>query len=137
MATFVKAPAVVGSALHQMNHLPPILPDISCPQMSSLAVEGDSPRVADAVDPNFGTRSLKVEERVIARNRIGAPRLWMIDINTHDSRGQVAEVLPLWISIVTPGEAGKVGIGVHRTVAGGDVEVAVGTEREIAAVMVV
>ena len=61
----------------------------------------------------------------------------MIDINTHDSRGQVAEVLPLWISIVTSGETGKVGIGVHRAVAGGDVEVSIGPEREITAVVVV
>ena len=75
VAAFVTAPAVVVPTTYQMNHLPPILPDISRPQVPCLAVEGDSPRVANSVDPNFGACTLKVDERVIAWDRVGAFRL--------------------------------------------------------------
>src|SRR2546427_2229236 len=72
MGTLHDAPAMIASAVDQLDHLPKVLTDIPNPGLASVGIEAETPWIPEAVSPNLRARALKVYEWVISRNRIGA-----------------------------------------------------------------
>ena len=121
---FLHAPAVVAPLPHRPDHLPEVLADVADPEPSRLGIEAHPPGVAEPERPDLGPRPGVVDERVVLGDRVIPARVGMIDVEPHDDREQVVDPLP-----------GVVDVGAARAVAGADVEVAVGPDDRLAAVV--
>src|SRR2546426_626349 len=89
-----------------------------------MGIEAEAPWIPEAVGPNLGARALHIYKRVIFRNRVATSGIGVIDIKAHHHGEQVVQPL-----------TGPVGIGATGTVAGRDVEITIGTDDGLAAVM--
>src|SRR5262249_39523572 len=106
------------------DFLPGILTHVSHEQtLAHSAIEGKSPRVAEAVGPDFAFRAIDANEWVIGRNRIGRAR---VDIDAEHLAEQRAEFLAVPLRI-----AGR------APITGTDVKKAVRPECQLATVVVV
>ncbi len=121
-------PAVVVSALVirglEIHVLPRVLPHIGDVQVAGLAVEAEAPRIAQARRPDLGPGALLVDEGVILGYAVRAVPT-SIHVDAEDLRQEGVVVL-------------AVTVGITRTtaVAEGDVQVAIGAERQHPAVVV-
>ncbi len=89
-----------------------------------MGIETETPWISEAVGPNFGARVLHPYKRIIFRNRVVAAGVGMIDIQAHHCGEQVVHTL-----------AGSVGIGAAGAIASCNVEITIGTDDGLAAVM--
>src|SRR5262249_46378814 len=69
------APAVVGAAAEQVDHLPEVLADIADVHVSRDAVDAHPPGVAQAEGVQLGPGVLQMAERVVLRDRVTFPRV--------------------------------------------------------------
>ena len=83
--------------------------------LSERAIEGDPPRVAQAIGVNFGAGPFTVDERVVGRNGVRLAIFLAVDIDPQDRAEQRAEVLAVAEHIVAA-----------AAIPQGDVQVAVG-----------
>ncbi len=122
------APPVVraagGARGLEVDLLPRVLPDVADEEVARLAVEREPPGIAQAVGPDLGTRRGRGRscERIGGRDAIGR-KCPHVDAKNLPEQGRQA--LPVVI-----------GISPAPAVPHPDVEVAVGTERELPAVVV-
>ena len=110
----------------EKDRFPEILAHFTGPEVAGLAVEADLPGLAKAEGKDLGQRSGRMDEWVIGRDGVGLDRVGSVDIDTEDGREQIAGEL-----------TGPHRIALSKTVAGRDVEVAVGAELERAAVVAI
>src|SRR5262249_26793967 len=69
------------------------LPDLAGPEIAGLSIEGELPRLAKSVRPQFGPRALRFDERVVLWNIVVLARFQMVDVNANNAREKVADVL--------------------------------------------
>src|SRR5262245_54820762 len=94
--------------------------------MAGFGIDGDTPRVAEAIGPSFGDDSFVADEGIVMWDAVVPSGGRMIDVEAKDFGGELRQIL-----------AAKIGVGVAGAVAGGDVEHSVETEFEIATVMAI
>src|SRR5207248_3364168 len=116
---FLRVPAVVEAGLDDVDLLVEVLADVAEPQLAGLAIEAEAPRVAQAVGVDLRPRAGGRDEGV-ARGRPPGR-----GIETEQLAEDDAEVLRV---------AHRVAL--RAAVAEAEVEVAVGTEDHVAAVVV-
>src|ERR1043165_1064508 len=122
---FHETPAVVlaaGAARRlQVDLFVLVLADVGHPEVAGLAVEGETPRVAQAVRPDLAARAGARGERVGGGD--GVRRA--VDVDARELAEKLAEVLAVIVRIAA-----------GAAVADADVEVAVGPELQLAAVVI-
>ena len=122
MRALPAVPAEIGTrrlARRQLvDLLPAVLADLADHQIAREAVEREAPRVADAVGVDLGSGA--GGKRLARRDRVGL-----------SARGARIDAQDL-----AEQDAGVLSIGAHTAVAHADVEVAVGAELQLAAVVV-
>ena len=118
------APSVVATSLDTEDHLPEVLADIAGPEVAGGGVEAHFPRLAQAVGPDLRPCPLGLQEGVVSGDGVGKFFAGMVNIDPQDRAGEIGEIL-----------SGEVEIGDAAAVAGGDVEVAIGTELQAAAIV--
>src|SRR5262249_19855255 len=118
------APAIVAAGLVPENLLPQVRPDLPAPQAAGTPIEVEPQGLTQPKRPHLARRPLLGDEGVVLRNPIALFRIGFVHIDAKDRAGQVAEVL-----------AGVALVGDAAAVAGADVEVAVATKLEAAAIV--
>src|SRR6266545_2092996 len=120
-------PAVVAAARPGrlvVDLLPGVLADVADPQVAGGGIEGEAPRVAQPVRPDLRAGAAAADERVVGRHAVGAaaggPR-----VDAEDLAEQRAQRLPV-----------ALGVAAAAAVPQADVQHPVGTEGELAAVVV-
>ena len=98
------------------------LADVGDEEIAGLPVEAEAPGVAKAVGPDLRQRALGVPERIRRRNRV---RRAAVHVEPQDLSEEHAEVL-----------RAIAGIAAATAVPEADVQVAIGTERELSALVV-
>ena len=121
-----ETPAVVSAALDALDHLPELPADVARVEVAGLGVEGDAPRIAQPVGPEFAARPGHADERVVPGNGIRESGVGAVDVDAGNAREQVGNVLARDERIGRFGRAG---------VACAEIEHAVGAEAEVAAVV--
>ena len=122
-----RGPTIVAPLLDAMDRFPKLPTDIADEQLACLAVEAHPPGVAEAKRPNLRPRPLHADERIILRDAILlSARLVAIHVDPQDRGEEIGNILPRFEGV------GRVRVG---GVAGGDVEHAIGTEVDVAAVV--
>ena len=125
--TFGAIPAVVLAAgargRLEIDFLVNVLSDIADIKVAGGAVEGETPRIAQTVSPNLTAVAALVRERVAGGNRVR--RCASFDIDAQNLAEQRVRVLPA-----------AQGIAPAAAIADADVEIAVGTEGELSAVVI-
>ena len=127
---FAAAPAVVRAAAiargtrAEVDLLVHVLAHVRDRKVTGLAIEGEAPGVAEAVGPDLAAPRRLVVERVVGRDRVLAIRrsTW---IDAEDLAGQRPQVLP-----------GQIGVAPSSAVTGPHVQVTVGAELQLAAVVI-
>lgn len=122
--TFAAAPAEVGTALEEVDHLPGILSDVADPDLSGGGIVGHTPGIAEAEGVDFAAGVGDVQKGIVGGDAIGFSSFGVIDVDAEDGGGEVVDAL-----------AGVVDIGGGGTIAGGDVEITFRAEDDIAAVV--
>src|SRR5262249_32303381 len=89
-------------------------------------IETEAPGVSQAIGPNFRPSALQADERIILGDAVCASPRWVVDIDTEHGGQQIAQIL-----------AGFMWIRAGCAVAGGDVQHAVGSKGQAAAIMTV
>ena len=105
--------------------LPLALADVGDPQVTGQRVEREPPRVADAVEPHLGGAVLAVGEGVAGGDRVGVVVVASLRVDAQDLAEQLVRVLSV-----------AVGVSGTAAVAEADVQVAVGPEDQVPAVVV-
>ena len=126
LAALHDAPAIVSTALHLVNHLHAFPTDIAHPQVAFHAIETHPPRITHAVGPHFAAGSWHFHKGIIRRNAICAAFVSGIHINAQNAAEQIANVLAGFQAVRRAGRG---------SVAGGNVQHAVRTKAQTAAVM--
>ena len=83
MVAFESVPAIVATALDDVDFFPLVLAYIAGPEVAGLAVEGETPGVAQAVGPDFGA-SATVGEGVVRRDGVGLLGRGFGDVDAED-----------------------------------------------------
>ena len=122
---FAQVPAVVASLLDQVDFLPQVLTHVAAPQRARLAIESDAPRIAQPVGIDLGGLVLLADERIVRGNSVGPLAVAPVNVDPQDLSEQRIEILAVLVGIV--GQA---------AVAGGDVQITVGPERDRPALVV-
>ena len=120
-----EGPAVVPALADQGHRFPQVLPDVAGPDLAGGSVDAELPDVPQPVRPHFRAGPGDGDERVVSRDGVRLAALGAVDVDPHHGRVEVGDVL-----------AGLVAVRVAAAVAGGEVEHAVGAEREAAAEVV-
>ena len=123
---FGDGPAVVAAALHAVNHFPLLPAHVADPQ-HSVRPERGAERVTEAEGPHLAARAGRGDEGIVLGHGVVVRAFGAVHVNAQDGREQVGDVLAGLAQVV-----GRVRLG---SVAGGNVEVAVGAEGEGAAVV--
>src|SRR5262249_48627964 len=124
MISLEDAPAVVLATMDQMRRLPEILAVGPDPDVSGFRIRTHSPWISQSVGPDFRASVRRFDEGIVGRCRVGLFAGALVDVDSQDAAEEVVERL-----------TGIPRIRVGRTVAGGDVEHAVETERHVATVV--
>src|SRR5260221_10880185 len=95
------------------------------PELAGLAVECHPPDVAQAIGPNLGPGVFLADKRVVFRDRVILTGIFVIDVDAMHLAEQRFEVLPVVVGIVT-----------ESAIAVRQVEVAIWSKNERAAVVV-
>jgi hypothetical protein len=125
----VTAPPEIGASSRiwserEINLLPKVLADVGDREVAGGAIEGEPPRIAEAVGPDLVPPRL-VDEGIVLRNRVGLAGGPLFGVDAQHLSAQVLEIL-----------AGLERIASTATVAGRGVEVAVRAELELTSVVV-
>ena len=88
----VDAPAIVAPLLDEIDHLPQVLSDLTCPQ-PLLVVEAELPNLTMPERPDLTARIGLRHERVVLWNRIWPRAVGMIDVDAQDRAEQIGKVL--------------------------------------------
>ena len=123
VAPLIDAPAVVATALDEIDHLPQVLPHFAGPE-PFLPVEAKLPHLPMAKRPDLASGAGSRDEWIVLGNRVGAVPLGMIHVDAKDRTEHVAEVL-----------TGREFIRDPAAVPGREIEIALGTESNAAAVV--
>src|SRR5262249_13899252 len=118
-------PAVVAALGDEVDLFVEVLADVGGPQDAGLLVEGHTPDVAQAPRPGFRPRVFAIDERVVLRNRVVLALALAVDVDAQDLAEKRFEVLAVVEGIIG-----------GATVAESDVQIAVGSEANRAAVVV-
>ena len=121
----VRAPPAARCGRQLVDLLPFVLADVADPQIAVGAIEAEAPRVADAVEPHLRPPALAVGERVVGRNAVLLAARRVGGVDPQDLAQQRLGVLPV-----------ALGIAAAAAVAECDVQVAVGPELHLPAVVV-
>lgn len=122
---FANAPAVVAAFFDDVDFFPEILADVGGPEELCYGIEGHAPDVAEAEGVDFSSCVGAASEGVVLRNGVGEPGVFVIDVDAEKLAEDGAEFLTVALRIVG-----------RAAVAEADIEVAVGTEGEVAAFVV-
>ena len=106
-----------------MDFLEAVLADVADPQVAAVAIERKPPRVARAVDPDFG-RSSAGGERVAVGNAVATTRC-RIRVDAHDGAEQGVAILALPEDVICA-----------AAVPEADPQLTIGTKSQVAAVVV-
>ena len=117
-------PAVVAAPLDDVDLLPLVLADVAGPQLAGLAVEGETPGVAEAVSPDLGAAAT-VSKRVVRRDGVRLRGRCVGDLYPQDGAEEGRGVL-----------SAAQGVAGGTAVAEADVEVSVGAKGDLPAVVV-
>ena len=124
MVALEDVPAVVAAALDYVDLLPLVLADVAGPKGAGLAVEGESPGIAQTVGPDFGATAA-VGKGVVGRDGVGLRVRCIGDIDAQNGAKEGCSIL-----------AAAQRIAGRTAVAQADVEVTVGAEGNLPAVVV-
>ena len=123
---FHLSPAVIFAADArrglEVDFLERVLADVADPEVAGRAVEAEAPRIAQTVRPDLAARAGALGERIRRRNGV---RRAVIDVDAQDLAEELIEVLGVVVRIAA-----------GAAVAGADVEIAVGSELQLPAVVV-
>ncbi len=119
-------PAVVAAALDAIDHLPKFPADVADPQIAGRTVKTHAPGIAKAVSPYFGPCFGRINKGIIGGNRVRTVLVFMVHVDSQDGTQEIADVLTGIQPIRRVGAGG---------VSGGDIEIAVAAEMQIAAIM--
>ena len=130
----VDALARVAAAVapQPVDLLPLVLADVADPEVAGVAVEREPPRVAQPVRPDLGPGA-------VACRRTGCRRAPCTRVAPRSGFGSMRRILPSSVSSdcpLPPGGVARAGVAGAAAVAEPEVQVAVGAERELAAVVV-
>ena len=114
-----------GAGAGDVDLLPAPLADVADPQVAGLAIERHPPRVAQPEVPDLGQGVGLVHERVVGWDRVARVTGTSVDVDPEDLAEE--RVHPLAV---------VVRVAARAAVAGRDVQVAVGPERQRSAVVV-
>ncbi len=121
LRTLHDTPAMVASFLDSVNHLSHFPTHVGRQQITTDRIESNLPWIAKSKGPDFFAHICLADEWIVGWNAIKlvGPRIGHIDINPHDRRLQVAQVL-----------TGVFGIRRIRTlaIANAEVQQAIGTK---------
>src|SRR5207249_7683221 len=104
--------------------LPRVLAHVADPQIAGLAIERVAPRIPQTVRPDLRPRAGPADEGVVARDPVGPP-IARPGVDPEHLPEQRAQVL-----------APPVGIALASAVAQAEIEIAVGSERQVAPIVV-
>src|SRR6188474_250770 len=79
VTALVAAPAVIRPTLDEPRPLPVILPVFSFPQLPARRVVGEPPWVPQSVSPRLRREARITDEWIVARHRVGATFVRVID----------------------------------------------------------
>src|SRR5690606_26163868 len=124
---FHDRPAVVATGLDPVDLLPVGFSNVPDPDLSRLAIHGEAPRITEAIGPDLLAPPLRVPDvRVVRGNAVIEAARGVIHVEAEDLPEQLRSVL-------------RVAHGIERdtAIAEGDIEVSVGSEGDVASVVVV
>ena len=122
---FIKGPAIITAIFDDVDFLVGPLTDVGGPEFLSVWMEGEAPRVAEAEGEDFGVVAGFIEEGVVGGESVGTAAGAGVDVNAED------------LTVIDKGVLGEaLGVVSLSSVADGDVKVAVGSEEDVAGVVV-
>ena len=122
---FIKGPAIITAIFDDVDFLVGPLTDVGGPEFLSVWMEGEAPRVTEAEGEDFGVVAGFIEEGVVGGESVGTAAGAGVDVNAED------------LTVIDKGVLGEaLGVVSLSSVADGDVKVAIGSEEDVAGVVV-
>src|SRR5438874_4783198 len=87
VAAFIDAPAKIVALADEIDLLPQILPVIADPDMARFWIDGDPPRIAQAIGPGFGSSAFDADERIVVWDAVLTAVGQMIEVDSQDFGG--------------------------------------------------